>query len=325
MDRRQFALGGAFATLLWSTKAAAQHQGARHPSATLAMELVSRARWSELSSLVSSLPPQSARVLIGDLGDLAPLGLDFGDLAERPMGHTTMAGIQVAWAWRSRGRGVASTVTAQGLEGFVEHLTAARSNVEQAIAADVQDGAAHALGFTVNMGLGDKPALYDGLHGYLISARRPVGGLGAFANAISRKWLGSEPETLEFARQAYRLDLPASAGLIPDVHYVCWGSRLMARPQTTPPFEVYLSDPTVDGEILDASDAFNSVGPDPDPFANAYAHSHLAFALLALNQVERARPHLLGMGPYIRGPWADMPDARRAIDALRRRVGVEEL
>ena len=289
------------------------------------MELLRGARWADLSQLVLALPPQSARALLEDIGELVPLNQDFGVLADQPMGKTVIAIAHVEWAWRFRGHGVASTVTQSGIEGFERHLRAALALLNEAIADDPQDGVAHATRFAVNMGLSDKVALYEGLHPYLLSARRPVSGLATFANAISGKWLGSELETLAFARQAYRLDLPTSAALIPDVHYVSWGSRVMASRANAQPFEGYLQDPAVGGEIIEASDAFNSVNPDSDSFANVWAHARLGYALLAINQIERARQHLLGMGPYIAGPWEYLPDPQAAIRALRHRLGLESL
>jgi hypothetical protein len=326
MNRREFVVrAGALAALAWSSPAAAQQQGPRHPSAERAMDLVRRARWADLSQLVCALPPQSARGLLDDIGKLVPIDQDFGALASQPMGNTIIATAHIAWAWSFRGHGVASTVTQSGIEGFERHLRAALNRLNHAITADPEDGVAHANRFTVNMGLSNKVALYEGLHAYLISTRRPVSGLATFANAISRKWLGTEPETLAFARQAYRLDLPASAALIPDVHHVCWGSRVMASPANAQPFELYLQDSTVGGEIMEASDAFNSVNPDPDSFANVWAHARLGYALLAINQIDRARPHLLGMGPYISGPWEYLPDPQAAIEAVRHRLGLETL
>jgi hypothetical protein len=326
MNRRDFVMGASVsAALAWSSAAVAQQQGPRHPSAERAMGFVRRARWADLSRLVLALPAQSARGLLDDVGNLVPVDQDFGALASQPMGKTIIAIAHVAWAWRFRGHGVASTLTQSGIEGFERQLRAALTLLNEAIADDPQDGVAHATRFAVNMGLSDKVALYEGLHPYLMSARRPVSGLATFANAISGKWLGTELEALAFARQAYRLDLPASAALIPDVHYVCWGSRVMASRANAQPFEAYLQDPSVGSQIIEASDAFNAVNPDPDSFANVWAHARLGYALFAINENERARRHLLGMGPYITGPWEYLPDPRAAIDAVRHRLGLATL
>ncbi len=331
MNRRTFlatATGGVCSWANASAQLAPEAGGQQHPSYAAAMSLVRDQQWRQLSSLVVSLPPQSARVLIGELADQAPLGVDFGDLPRYPMGNSIIAGIQVGWGWQSRGHGLGSTVTSTGLAGFVQNLTLARASVALATEADADDGVAHAIGFAIHKGLGDRAALYSGLRGYLMAGRRPVGGLAAFADAVSRKWLGSEDETLTFARQTYRLDLPASTGLIPDVHVTCWEARAIAstqRGEPQEPVDAYFAHPEVRQDILAASEAFNAVGPDPDIFANWYANTWLAYTLLLVNETELARPHLVAMGPYIGGPWADLPQPRQAIDSIRRRLGVESL
>jgi hypothetical protein len=65
------------------------------------------------------------------------------------------------------------------------------------------------------------------------------------------------------------------------------------------------------------------VGPDPDPFANRFANCRLSFALISLNELERARLHLVNMGTYVAGPWADLADPQQALDAIRRSLGIE--
>lgn len=324
MDRRLFLASAASASLCVQTNVWAQTAAAwRHPQLDHALELLRAQRWLNLSSLVERLPPQSALVLLEDLGDAAPLNIDFGDIASQPMGDTIAAAVQIAWAWRYRGTGVASTVTDTGFANFDQNLNDAKARLERAVQRDSDNGIARAFGFRVYMGLSDRRGLGEGLQGYLMSARRPVGGLSAYANAVSAKWLGSEQGTLAFAHETTPLDLPASAGLIPDVHFNCWVSRAMNN--TAQDFPAYASQPEVRADIIAANEAYNSVGPDPDPFANWYANSWFSFVLMAINEPSLARPHFQNMGNYVGKPWSDLPDAARTIQSIRHTMGLEAL
>lgn len=324
MDRRLFLASAASASLWMQPGAWAQTASAwRHPDLDRALELLRAQRWLNLCSLVERLPPQRAYVLMSDLADAAPLRTDFGDIATHPLGDAIIAAIETDWAWRFRGTGVASTVTETGLNNFLQNLNDAKVHVDRAIQLDPDNGIARSIGFRVNMGLSNRRALAEDLQGYLMSARRPVGGLSAYANAVSAKWLGSEHGALAFARETSSLDLPASAGLIPDVHFNCWGSRVMNN--ATYDFATYASGADVRAEIIAANEAYNSVGPDPDDFANWYANSWFSFALMAINELDLARPHFQRMGNYVGKPWSDLPDAARTIQAIRHAMGLEAL
>jgi hypothetical protein len=211
------------------------------------------------------------------------------------------------------------------LAGFVDNLNHAKVHMEQAVQSDPDDGVARTIGFTIYMGLSDLSGLSESLPGYLLAARRPVTGFSAFANAISRKWLGTEEASLGFARQSCLLDLPASAGLIPDVHFIAWQSRAMANAAAAGDFATYLAQPAVRAEIVAANESYNSVGPDPDQFANWYANAWFSFALMMINEEGLARPHFQSMGDYLGGPWTNLPDAGRTIQSIRHHLGLETL
>lgn len=324
MRRRLFIAGAIFSP--WAFGAAwAQGRAWRHPELDQALALLRAARWRQLSALVSALAPQRAHILLCDLGAEAPLNLHLSAAGSVPMGATIAAAVHVDWAWRYRGTGLGSTVSPEGLRGFVDHLNTAKALVETAIADDSDDGIARAIGFKVHMGLSEREALARGFQGYLLAARRPVAGFAAFANALSRKWLGTEEAALAFAREACPLDLPASAGLIPDVHFTAWQSRAISDAAAGGDFPGYLAEPAVRAEIIAANASYNSVGPDPDPFANWYANSWFSFALTALGELDLARGHFQSMGAYLGAPWADLPDAGRTIQSLRHRLGLESL
>lgn len=238
-----------------------------------------------------------------------------------------LAAIAIAWAWRYRGTGTGSTVTAEGGQAFAQQLASARAHLDAAIAANPDDGSAHALGFEVAKGMGDQLALATGLRPFLMAARRPVGGLSAYATAISRKWLGSEEMTLGFARQVYRIDLPASAAVLGTAHLESWSSRAMAAGPAGggPALEDYLENDGARADILTANEAFNSVELDPDPQANWYANGWLSYLLYAMGEPNLARPHIVAMGEHISGPWSQLDQADVLLDGVRRELGLSTL
>lgn len=299
----------------------------RHPHFVEAVRAVRNMRWRELSDIVTAQPSEGGLVLVNDIADGMQIGASFGELELQPMGHTIIAAAHVSWAWRFRGTGVGSTVTPESYRMFAQHLTFASEHVARAIAADANDGAAFAIGFRAHMGLSDIAGVYGGLRGYLLASRRPVSGLGAFANAVSRKWLGTEEQALTFARQTAQIDLPASSGIVPYAHHVCWGARAIAAMHTSEPepFAQYVTRDEVRADILSANEAFASVAPDPDPFANWYANASFSFALFSMNEINLARPHLSAMGEYVGGPWSDMDHPQETLDGVRRQLGMLSL
>jgi len=327
MHRRQFLAGAAaLVAQVAPGKALAQEPGSwRHPDLDHALTLVRARQWRDLCAFVDGLAPQRAYVLLGALGDEAPTEIDFGDIASQPSGDTVAAAIQIGWAWRFRGHGFADTVTQAGWTGFSANLNLAKTRLDRAVARDADNGLAQALRFSVYTGLSDVLNLTQSMQPFLMAKRRPVGGFSAYANGISDKWLGSEDMALGFARQAHLLDLPSSAGLIPDVHFLCWEARAMHDAAHTADFQVYANQANVRAEIIAANDAYGLVAPDADQFANWYANAWFSYTLLAINEPALAAPHLRNMGDYIGGPWEDVPDASRVISGIRHRLGIEVL
>jgi len=320
---RRTAVGALTAALCSASGSRAQpaptQNASQHPAHAAALTHLRNRDWAALSAATVALAPQSASVLLGDLGDSTPFGVDLAGLEALPMGCTIAAAIEVEWAWRHRGSGVSSTVTEAGWRGFEAQLSAARAHVERAARADRNDGVAHAIGLRVARGLSDRDGLDRGLHSYLIAARRPVGGLSAYMVSITSKWLGSEEECLRFARAMWRLDPPASCGLLPHAHFECWQSRGL---EGADELARYFGAAEVRAEIMAADDRFDAGPPDSDAYANLYAHGRFSFVFAIMDERERARRHFLAMGDRVAGPWADLPDPRAAVRIAREALGL---
>lgn len=296
----------------------------QHPLHAAARGFVAARDWPALASAVAALPPQSALLLIDELGDVLPFGIDFGSLLERPMGATIAGGVEAGWAWRFRGRGVASTVSAEAARRFDDRLHIAQGHLERAARADGDDGVAHTLAIRVAKGLGDPRALAAARFAYLTARRRPVSGLSAYADAISAKWMGSEEECLRFARRFSRLDPPASSALLPHAYYICFGARvLQGQAALATDLAAYFNAEGVRSEIMEAGARFGAGAADADPFADRYANSWFAYAYALLEERDLARRQLLAMGSYVGGPWSDYDDPRAAIARARSAVGLE--
>jgi hypothetical protein len=296
----------------------------QHPGYAAATRWMDAGDWTSLASAVAALPPQSAFVLISELGDTRPFGGAFGALLDQPMGCTIAGGVEIGWAWRFRGAGTAETVTEAGARRSYERLRVARDYLDQAARRDKDDGVAHAFAIRAAKGLGDLSALAGARFDLLTAGRRPVAGLAGYIDAISPKWLGSEEECLSFARRFSRLAPRANCGLLPDAHFACFSAREVEGLEPSEQAAYFVNAP-VRTELMEANARFLDGLPDADPFADWYANAAFSFAFVMMEERALARQHLLAMGSYIGGPWGDYDDPRAAIARARSAVGLEAL
>src|SRR5262245_41795370 len=158
------------------------------------LEAMKQKQWKALVSSISSLPPQSAHVLLDDLGDGTPISDNLKDLSAVKGGKGLTGAIHVGWAWRFRG----SNADIKDGDGFEKHLVEAGRLLMEAVEDDPDDGVAASFLFRVLKGAGEVDGLHSLLPVYLAAKRRPVEGLANYTDAVSEKWSGSEPESLGF-------------------------------------------------------------------------------------------------------------------------------
>ncbi len=318
LDRRKFGLsvvsGALFGAQAIAQSALSTTYVPNHPLYAPSLDAMAQRNWDDLVSIVSALPPQSAYTLLRDIGDGSPVTNNLRALSRVEGGRTVAGAIQVGWAWRYRG----SAVEIQDEDQFARHLFSAADLLSRAIQRDPDDGVAAAFLFRALKAFGDADALRDLLPLYLAASRKPVEGLAAYADAVTAKWVGSEAEALQFARQYANSQPAASYGLIPDAHYTTAVARVMSDDVAiAATADGYLHDPAVISEIIVAHDDFLAAPPDADPFATMLAHSQFSLVFLQTGDVERGRMHLGPQGTFIGGPWTYLPDPASAIRRMR--------
>lgn len=284
------------------------------------LDAMTQKQWKTLVSSISDLPPQSAHVLLDDLGYGAPISDSLNDLSAIKGGKGIAGAIHVGWAWRFRG----ADVEIKDGNGFEQHLIKAGRLLMEAIDEDPDDGVAASFLFKVLKGAGEVDGLHNLLPVYLAAKRRPVEGLANYTDAVSEKWSGSEAESLTFARRYAASQPAASLGVIPFAHLNTAVARGMSSdPRTAASAETYLNQTAVTAEIVAAHDAFLTAKADADKFAMLLAHSQFSLVFLQMNDGQRARHHLAAQGRFAGGPWRTMEDSQSVIASARAAVGLE--
>lgn len=274
-----------------------------HPYASVALNHFQARRWAELSALVRGLRPDSACVLLDDLGDLASVDADVAGLTESPSGHAIAGSLYVNWAWVYRGMGAGTTVTGDRLRDFVDRLALARESLERAIDVDANDGVAYNFlirtmkGQSAVQGLQSIWEAFEGIE----HTRKPIRAYSSMADVLSAKWFGSEEAMLGFARLNQRALEPASHALICQVANETLIARL--RRQGLEGAANFAGQQGVLGEVGAANDAYLALSA-PEDFQQAnYANGQFSFFFSFLGLNDYARPYLQSMGAALSGPW----------------------
>jgi len=321
MSRRAFSLSIAAATCCGGLAEADNPAPyvPNHPLYAASLDLLTRERWSDLVSSVAALQPQSALTLLTDLGDGSPIVGTLKGLAQVEGGAGLAGAIQVGWAWRRRG--LAEHIRDE--DGFAGHLVVAAEMLTRARRQNRNDGVTLTFLFRALKGAGDTDTLHALLPSYLSAERRPVEGLSAYSDAVSAKWLGSETEALTFARSFADSAPAASCGLIPDTHVTAMGARSMSDDASVRgSAETYFKSPDVIAEIVAEHEHFMAARADADPFAAVLAHAQFSLAFLVMNDVERARQHLILQGMSAVGQWRNTENPSAFLAKARAALGL---
>ncbi len=286
---------------------------ANHARLAPALEHLRARRWRELAALVQAEPPDSACVLLDDLGDQSEVDGDLSGLERVRFGRTVAGALYVNWGWRYRGTGMASTVSDAMNQAFEERLTRARQTLEGAIDRDAHDGVAY--NFLIRALKGFAPDALDSVWRDFESVRRkPVRAYAGMADALAAKWYGSHDEMLGFAYHYQDALAPGSYGLMPQA---CNEVVLaLLRAQGSQAAMGFASGPVVANAIAAANSAFDGGGASEDFYQRAYAHGQFAFYFYLVGAADFARPHLVALSDYLPAPWSwvyDFDDTQRII------------
>lgn len=319
MLSRRVALGGLAAFIATPALAQTPAFHPQHDQYAAALDLLANRRWRDLVGLIAGLPAQSAKTLLTDLGDGAPIAEDLNAMARVRGGSGVAGAIRVGWAWRYRG----SDVGIVNEDAFGRHLVGAVENLMTAIDDDASDGVSTACLFQALKGAGEKSLLEGYLPIYLAASRKPVQGLSIYADAISSKWVGSEAESLAFARRYSNSAPAASYGVIADAHITSAVARAMSdSAQEAASADTYFAQPAVIEEIVAAHDRFAAATADSDRYAVMLAHAQFSFAFLQIGDEARLRQHLVGQGDYSGGPWQLDADPPALLGRVQRALGI---
>ncbi len=323
LNRRTFAFGltaaGAGGVGVVAAQTVVEQFHPNHPAYAVALEFLASERWVDLVSQINALPPSTACVLLDDLGDGAPIGDNLNPLKRVRGGRGVAGAILTGWAWRHRGSG--ETIVDE--RAFARVLVDAAEALMRAVRDDPNDGiSAHYL-FRCLKGAGERELLTGLLPTYLSAQRKPIQGLSGYADAISGKWLGSDEETLAFARSHATSALPGSFSVIPTAHVIVAVSRLMSGdPQVSQAAAGYFAQPDVAAEIIEAHDRFRVEAPDADEFAMRFAHGEFSYAFAQLRDLARMRDHLSEQGEFVSRSWQYLPNPHAAVRRVRAGLGL---
>lgn len=305
LTRRSFAVGVAacFTPSAWALPAPPPEDPRFNHHADLpnALTHLRSGRWNELAALVARLPPDSACVLLDDVGDQSEVDIDLGGLTGSPMSLTARGALLVGWGWRYRGRGTIGTVTDEMAQAFVERLQRARTDLEGAIAADPNDGVAYNFLIRTLKGLSAVEQFTPTWEAFLSAERKPVRAFAGMADALAAKWFGSDELMLGFARQQQRALEPVSHALICQVaneillaHFRRSGLEAAVN---------FAANQMVLGEVGAAHDAYRALPAPADFYQANFANGQFSFFFSFLGLADHARPYLQAMGQRITGPW----------------------
>lgn len=324
MIGRRSMIGGLFATPIVASARAKTNDDFKHPNLSAAADLFARARWQDLADHLNTLPPQSALVLLGDLGEstasvaAAP---DLDAFADAKGGAGLAGAMMIVWAWLSRGTG--NRVT--NPEEFSRRLLIGKSYLEKAVSDDADDGIALTASIRCAKGFGDRDHLRELLPKLLLARRTPVGGLTEYANALTERWGGSDEDLLGFARHHVDAMPPASFGLIADAHADIamnkWARDLFSSKNPIFGMQKFLEKGGVPEEIVDAHNRFIALPANLDDYAMRLAHAQFSLVFRCLNKKDLLNFHIERQGSYIDGAWRMLPGAKSEIKYLRRRIG----
>lgn len=325
MSRRSFS--GAFAAaLLASSDVSAQtaeppgdSRLIQHANAPEARARLMARDWSGLAELVRALSPDSACVLLYDLGDATNVDLDLSGLIGFPMGHTIAGSLWVNWGWRYRGSGAGSTVTGAMLEAFRERLSLARESLEHGIDADAHDGVAYNHLIRTLKGQSEVGALQSVWMAFQDVDRKPIRAYAGFADALSAKWFGTHELMLQFALTYQRALEPASHALVAQALNEFVLAQLRRR--GGPSMDI---NPEAITLVVAANDAFLAAPPPADRYQALFAHYHFSFLFAMIGMNDIARPHIVAMDGAVGGPWALLSDPFATLEAYRSTLGISE-
>jgi hypothetical protein len=305
INRRSVFVGAIFSQVGLPALASAAGQF-EHPGLSRALELFNQAQWQELIANLANEPPQSALELVTDLGEIGPptpAQPNLDALAGTKGGAGVAGAIMMGWAWKSRG----DDFRIKDEEEFGRRLEVAKSYLDAALSEDPGDGIALTSYVKLAKANGDRETLTALLPMFLQAERKPVGGLTAFANAMTKRWGGSDEALFEFCRRHSSAMAPASYGLIPDAHTDValqkWQTDIFSGNNPVFGMSRFLRKKDVLDEIMDARQRFLSAPEDPDPYAMRLAHAQFSLAFRSIGDNELLKHHIEKQGLYINGTW----------------------
>jgi len=129
------------------------------------------------------------------------------DMDSSYVGYSERGRLLVAWAWKSRGGGWASTVTQEGWKLFRERLQQAKQELEKAIDVNPLGWEAHSRLITVGMALDLPPEFVNEHFDRAIELRpRYRDAYARMFQTLQPRWGGDRDELLDFARICVQTD-----------------------------------------------------------------------------------------------------------------------
>lgn len=307
-----------------------------NPHVAPGLRLLAEKNWAALAEIYRAQSPSDRFHFIQGLGELTDLlGDDLPTEADDPAVAAIIAGIRVGWAWRHRGGGRGSEVSASGGENMERCLLVAAPMLETAGDVAPQDSTIIALHLRAEMGLGSNYEALTKLTARL--SRSPEANIYAVQshmNFIAPKWHGSL-EQMWAAANAYASQPHNAAwvSIAARAHVEEWlySYSFGDDPNLQHQYGVKLADPAfrafagqIDKLFWETHAKAPLVGSEA-----IVAHNNMAGFLVMVRAIDLSRAHFEAIGPYITEQplayfgWSENP--MQVLNEWRKRVGLSPL
>jgi hypothetical protein len=232
----------------------------------------------------------------------------------------------ITWAWEARGSGNAKSVSEAAWRIFGERIELARRDLMYAASLDPRDATPWAELVRVAIAADSDETT---ARGYFTEAvrRDPTSYVAhrEMLTYLSRRWHGDYPKMMAFARQVAASAPPGSdlPMLVVAAHLDEHNHRCLFDKNEADAV-MYLHDPRVRAEILDAYHRTIGRPGSPQRHSTIYFRNDAAFAFFIQNDLPLLRNELMRLnGVFTRFPWGmQLASAADLVPTAKSRVGL---
>lgn len=272
--------------------------------------------WTAFKKNLQTLPPETAFVLLRELGEQLPLDADIEKIIDSMAdveGQIVAGASYMVRATRIRGMDMADRVQEENWQPYFSCRDRSEQLLRNALRHDRKNGLAAAW-FMAAAVDGDDEVKDEAAEFLQNAANVPISGYSKLLSANAQKWGGSHDAMWQVARDCAELKWPWSGALIAKAHYEHYLYLAVFEEGPLAEFEAgaYFNKREVIAELQSISIAINDAQSD-DPYEAVFAHDVMAAVLYMADNRFAAAKHLRQVGRFgdpallARGPWWQHP------------------